>query len=133
VLTVVVGGVISDRSGRRKPAVIWAGYTMAVAALLLAVWETWTGAIVCAGLLGLGYGVYLSVDQALITQVLPTAEDRAKDLGIINIANSAPQVLGPALAAPIVTYLGGYPSLYVSVAVVTILGSVFVTRIRGVE
>ena len=133
VLTVVVGGVISDRSGRRKPAVIWAGYTMAFAALLLAVWETWTGAIVCAGLLGLGYGVYLSVDQALVTQVLPTAEDRAKDLGIINIANSAPQVLGPALAAPIVTYLGGYPSLYVSVAVVTILGSVFVTRIRGVE
>ncbi|HWG25370.1 MFS transporter [Actinospica sp.] len=132
-LTVVVGGVLSDRSGRRKPAVIFSGYAMAASALLLAVWETWTGAIVCAALLGLGYGVYLAVDQALITQVLPRAEDRARDLGIINIASSAPQVLGPALAAPIVTYLGGYPSLYVSVAVVTILGSVFVTRIRGVE
>ena len=132
-LTVVIGGVLSDRSGRRKPAVIFSGYAMAAAALLLAVWETWTGAVVCAGLLGLGYGVYLSVDQALITQVLPTAEDRAKDLGIINIASSAPQVLGPALAAPIVTYLGGYPSLYVSVAVVTVLGSFFVTRIRGVD
>lgn len=131
-LTVVVGGMLSDRSERRKPAVVFAGYAMAFSALLLAVWETWTGAIVCAALLGLGYGVYLSVDQALITQVLPTAEDRAKDLGIINIANSAPQVLGPALAAPIVTYLGGYPSLYVSVAVVTVLGSAFVTRIRGV-
>jgi MFS family permease len=132
-LTVVVGGVLSDRAGRRKPAVVFSGYAMACSALLLAVWETWTGAIVCAALLGLGYGVYLSVDQALITQVLPTAEDRAKDLGIINIASSAPQVLGPALAAPIVTYLGGYPSLYVCVAVVTILGSVFVGRIRGVE
>ncbi len=131
-LTVVVGGARSDRSGRRKPAVIVSGYSMAAAALLLAAWETWTGAIVCAALLGLGYGVYLSVDQALITQVLPTAEDRAKDLGIINIASSAPQVLGPALAAPIVTYLGGYPSLYISVAVVTVLGSYFVTRIRGV-
>ena len=132
-LTVVVGGVLSDRAGRRKPSVIFAGYAMAFAALLLAAWETWTGAIVCAALLGLGYGVYLSVDQALITQVLPSAEDRAKDLGIINIANSAPQVLGPALAAPIVTYLGGYPSLYISVAVVTVLGSVLVTRIRGVD
>jgi MFS family permease len=132
-LTVVVGGVLSDRSGRRKPAVIVSGYSMAAAALLLAAWETWTASIVCAGLLGLGYGVYLSVDQALITQVLPSAEDRAKDLGILNIASSAPQVLGPALAAPIVTYLGGYPSLYVSVAVVTTLGSHLVTRIRGVE
>jgi hypothetical protein len=35
--------------------------------------------------------------------VLPTDADRAKDLGISNIANSAPQVLAPALAAPIVT------------------------------
>jgi MFS family permease len=106
---------------------------MAAAALLLAAWETWTASIVCAGLLGFGYGVYLSVDQALITQVLPSAEDRAKDLGILNIASSAPQVLGPALAAPIVTYLGSYPSLYATVTVVTVLGSCLVTRIRGID
>jgi MFS family permease len=133
VLTVVVGGVLSDRSGRRKPSVIVSGYVMALAALILAAWPTWTGALVAAVVLGLGFGVYLSVDQALITQVLPTAQDRARDLGIINIANSAPQVLGPALAFPIVSYLGGYPALYVIVAAVTVLGSVLVTRIRSVS
>lgn len=132
VLTVVVGGVISDRHGRRKPSVIMSGYVMAAAASLLAAWPTWTGAMIAAFVLGLGFGIYLSVDQALITQVLPTAQDRAKDLGIINIANSAPQVLGPALAAPIVTYLGGYSALYIVVAAVTILGSVLITRIRTV-
>ncbi len=132
VLTVVVGGVVSDRTGRRKPSVIVSGYVMAAAALVLAAWPTWTGALVAAVVLGLGFGVYLSVDQALITQVLPTARDRARDLGIINIANSAPQVLGPALAFPIVAYLGGYPVLYLIVAVVTVLGSVLVTRIRSV-
>jgi MFS family permease len=131
-LTVVVGGVVSDRIGRRKPFVILSGYVMAAAAGLLAIWPTWTGALIAAAVLGLGFGVYLSVDQALITQVLPTAEDRAKDLGIINIANSAPQVLGPALAFPIVAYLGGYAVLYVVVAAVTVLGSVLVTRIRSV-
>ena len=133
VLTVVIGGVISDRSGRRKPSVIVSGYVMAVAAAVLAFWPTWTGALVAAVVLGLGFGVYLSVDQALITQVLPTARDRARDLGIINIANSAPQVLGPALAFPIVAFLGGYPVLYLTVAAVTILGSVLVTRIRSVD
>jgi MFS family permease len=132
VLTVVVGGVISDRTGRRKPSVIVSGYVMALAALILAVWPTWTGALVAAIVLGLGFGVYLSVDQALITQVLPRAEDRGRDLGIINIANSAPQVLGPALAFPIVAYLGGYPVLYLVVAVVTVLGSILVTRIRAI-
>ena len=133
VLTVVVGGVVSDRTGRRKPSVIVSGYVMAVAAAILAFWPTWTGALVAAVVLGLGFGVYLSVDQALITQVLPTARDRARDLGIINIANSAPQVLGPALAFPIVAYLGGYTVLYLAVAAVTILGSVLVTRIRAVD
>jgi MFS family permease len=132
VLTVVVGGVISDRTGRRKPSVILSGYVMAAAALILAAWPTWNGALVAAVVLGLGFGVYLSVDQALITQVLPTARDRARDLGIINIANSAPQVLGPALAFPIVAYLGGYPVLYLIVAAVTVLGSVLVTRIRSI-
>jgi len=73
------------------------------------------------------------VDQALITQVLPTAQDRAKDLGIINIANSAPQVLGPAIAAPVVTYLGGYSTLYLLVAVVTIAGTVSVRKIKSVD
>ena len=105
---------------------------MAAAAGLLAFWPTWTGALIAAAVLGLGFGVYLSVDQALITQVLPTAEDRARDLGIINIASSAPQVLGPALAFPIVAYLGGYPVLYLAVAAVTVLGSILVTRIRSV-
>ncbi|MET8150535.1 MFS transporter [Actinoplanes sp. NPDC049668] len=131
-LTVVVGGVLSDRTGRRKPSVIVSGYVMAAAALLLAFWPTWAGALTAAAVLGLGFGVYLSVDQALITQVLPAAQDRARDLGIINIANSAPQVLGPALAFPIVAYLGGYPTLYLTVAAVTVLGSVLVTRIRSV-
>jgi MFS family permease len=133
VLTVVVGGMFSDRSGRRKPSVILSGYVMAAAAVLLAIWPTWTGSIVAAVVLGLGFGVYLSVDQALITQVLPAAQDRARDLGIINIANSAPQVLGPALAFPLVAYLGGYPVLYLVAAVMTVLGSVFVTRIRSVD
>jgi MFS family permease len=132
VLTVVIGGVISDRTGKRKPSVIISGYVMAAATVILAVWPTWPGALTAAVILGLGFGVYLSVDQALITQVLPSAEDRARDLGVINIANSAPQVLGPALAFPIVTYLGGYPVLFLVVAVITVVGSILVTRIRSV-
>ena len=55
-------------------------------------------------MLGIGYGVYLSVDFALCTEVLPEAEARGKDLGIINVANALPQVfaavrLGAVLVA----------------------------------
>ena len=132
VLTAVAGGILSDRTGRRKLPVTVAGLVMAVAATLLALWPSWPAATAAAAIMGLGYGVYLSVDAALVTQVLPEAAGRAKDLGIINIANSGPQVLAPAIAAPLVSELGGYPSLYLSVAVITVLGSLFVQRIHSV-
>jgi MFS family permease len=130
--TSVVAGRLSDRTGRRKVFVISSGVIMAMAALLLAIWPVWSTALVAAGMLGAGYGVYLAVDAALITQVLPQATDRGKDLGVINIANSAPQVLGPVLSAPLVVHLGGYPTLYATTAVVTLLGAVLVVRIRSV-
>jgi MFS family permease len=131
--TVVVGGVWSDRVGRRKPFVLWSGALMAVATALLSGWQTWPGAIVAAAVLGIGFGVFTSVDFALMTDVLPKALDRGKDLGVINVANALPQVAAPALAAPIVTYLGGYRVLYLVAAVIGLAGAGLVGRIRGVE
>jgi MFS family permease len=133
VATAVGGGMWSDRTGRRKPLVIVSSLVMAAGAVLLAVWPTWTASMVAAALLGIGYGVYMAVDTALVTQVLPAAADRGKDLGIVNIANAAPQALAPALAAPVVAGLGGYPMLYALTAVVTIAGAVLVLPIRSVR
>jgi MFS family permease len=133
VATAVVGGRLSDRSGRRKIFVVWSGIVIAAAALTLAISPTWPASLVASALLGAGYGVYLAVDTALITEVLPAATDRAKDLGVINIATAAPQVLGPAIAGPLVTHLGGYVTLFIVTAVVTILGGVMVVRIKTVR
>lgn len=133
VATAVGGGIWSDRTGRRKPLVIVSSLVMAAGALLLAVRPTWDAALVAAALLGIGYGVYMAVDTALVTEVLPAAADRGKDLGIVNIANAAPQVLAPALAAPIVAGLGGYPVLYGLTAAVTLAGALLVLPIRSVR
>ena len=131
-LTAVVGGAISDRSGKRKKFVVTSTIIVACAALLLAFTMKFNVAVIAAVILGLGYGWYLAVDQALITQVLPAAVDRARDLGVINIANSLPQVLAPVIAAPIVTTLGGYPVLYVVTAIVGLAGAVAVLPIKSV-
>ncbi|MFC6341972.1 MFS transporter, partial [Nocardioides hankookensis] len=145
--TAVAFGVWSDRSGKRKVFVIWSGVVMGIATLLLAIAQSWPAAVAAAALMGIGYGIYVSVDFALITQVLPGAEDRGKDLGVINIANALPQVFAPGIAAVIlivVEGLGGitetdgdrfstgYCVLYLSAFTVAILGSVFVTRIKSV-
>ena len=82
--------------------------------------------------MGLGFGVYLSVDQALITQVLPSAGDRAKDLGIINIAIVCPGASARRSPPPLVS-LGGYPLLYGGTTVVAIAASAFVWKIKSVR
>ncbi len=131
VLTAIVGGMISDRIGRRKMIVTVSGVVIAAAALLLTIVETWTAAIGAAVLFGVGFGAYLAVDQALITQVLPAARDRAKDLGVINIALVCPSAIGALIAAPLVS-LGGYPTLFAGTAVVAFLGAIGVWRIKSV-
>jgi MFS family permease len=131
IVTAVIGGRLSDKSGKRKIFVIVASIVMGLSVLILALVPNFTAACIGAFLLGTGYGVYLAVDQALITQVLPAAADRARDLGVINIANTAPQILAPVLAAPLVTLLG-YPALFGATAVVMVLAGVLVRFIRSV-
>jgi MFS family permease len=131
VVTAIVGGVISDRLGKRKMIVTISGALMGVAALLLTFVETWPAAMIAAVLFGAGFGAYLAVDQALITQVLPAARDRAKDLGIINIAIVGPAALGAAISGLLVS-IGGYPTMFAGTAVVAAAGSVLVWKIKSV-
>jgi MFS family permease len=132
VVASILGGIISDRSGRRKMLVTVSGALMGVAALVLTFWETWTASLVAATLFGIGFGAYIAVDQALITQVLPKAHNRAKDLGIINIAIVCPYAIGPAIAAPLVS-LAGYPALFGATAVVAIAAAIGVWKIKSVR
>lgn len=136
VATAVLSGRWSDRVGRRKPFVALSAVLSGLGAAVLAVSQTWPGAILGAAVFGIAYGVFLSVDFALVTQVLPSSGDAARDLGVINIAAALPQVVAPVMAAPLVaafaTARAGYAALYALSAAVSILGGVLVHRIRGV-
>ena len=120
----------SDRIGRRKPFVIWSGLIAAVALVILGFASTWPVAVAGAVILAIGFGTYTAVDFAMITQVLPAALDRAKDLGVINIANALPQV-PPGVAALVLSPHLGYSGRYLVAAFVSVLGSVLVNRIRS--
>jgi hypothetical protein len=50
----------------------------------------------------------------------------------ISVASSAAQAVARAIAAPVVTYLGGFRTLYLCVAAVVLLGSASVGQIRSV-
>ena len=78
-VTAVIAGRISDRDGRRKIYVILATIVMAVSAVLLAFFPVFNVAMVAALILGLGYGMYLAVDQALVT--IESALNRTESRG----------------------------------------------------
>ena len=128
-----LGGILSDRLKRRKPFVIASSAISALGLFMLAFIPTWNGAIIALVLVGLGVGAYLSVDQALATEVLPNATDRAKDMGIIGIANTLPGSLGPVIAAPILTATHSYLVLFVLGGFVSLVGSFIIQPVKSVR
>ncbi len=141
VLLSVLGGRMSDRVGKRRVFVAVGGALVAVGVLLLAVSPSLGHGgglalvLVGEGFLGAGAGLFLSVDAALCTQVLPNEEDTAKDLGVLNIANALPQSIAPMLAGPIIVAVGaaGYSVWFGIGAIIAALGGLSVLKIRSVR
>ncbi|MFJ2897273.1 MFS transporter [Streptomyces sp. NPDC087218] len=131
--TVVLSGWLSDRLRKRRMPVFLGGVTMAVAAVPLALSPTWTMTLVAAAIMGLGYGVYLAVDTALVTEVLPASADRGKDMALANLMTSLPYVLVPPIAAAVLGGPGGYRSLFLCSAAMSALGAALVWKVRGVR
>ena len=129
----VMSGMLSDRLGRRKVFVMGASLVIALSFLMLAFFQTWLAVELAAAVLGIGFGAYLGVDIALITQLLPSANARGKDLGVINIANALPQVVGVTIAAFVVNTFHSYTLLFVVAAILAVLGAVLIQRIKSVR
>ena len=133
----VASGKLSDRLHRRKIFVVVASVLIGTGLSLMAVFRSWAVAEIASGLIGAGFGAYLAVDMALITQVLPSLSDCGKDLGIMNITNTLPPAIAPLIAAAFVNGFGqssptGYRLLFVIAAALSVCSAVLVRRIASV-
>ena len=133
VITAVFAGRWSDRTAKRKPFVAIASYGVALAAVLMAFAGSFGVVVVAALVLGVSWGVYMAVDQALINQVLPNADARGRDMGVMNLAVAVPNSAAPVLAAIALAHLGGYPGLYLLAALLAVAGGVLVRFVRSVD
>jgi MFS family permease len=93
-----------------------------------------------AALMGIGYGAFMSVDMALMTQVLPKSlkggdgDSTGKDLGILSSAINVPQILSPIWCAWLLNLSGDdYRWLFISAMVFVFAGSFFVLPIKSVR
>lgn len=135
VVMTLLFGWISDRTGRRKIIVFVACLvTCAGLALAIAATDQLTFMIAIA-IVGAGQGAYISVDVALMTEVLPNFTNAGKDLGIVALAYQLPQLLVPIIAVPVLAIGGGgnYQALYLVAIALSLLGGLAVLPIRKVR
>src|SRR6266699_4233383 len=66
----LLGGKLSDRTGRRKIFVLTASIVYGLALFVVAIASNFSGFLVGMAISGLGFGVYVAVDLALVVDVL---------------------------------------------------------------
>jgi len=136
----LAAGVLSDRYGRKR-MVYLAGGLMGAVALVFVASHSFALAVVMGVVFGLGYGAYESVDWALASDVLPSIDDYARDMGVWHVAMVLPQVIATPVAGFLLDNFQragraqglpnlGYTVIFLMAVVYFALGTVFVNRIK---
>lgn len=134
IIATLIAGPVSDRIGRRRIVAVVAGVILALSLGFPILMPTLTGMMLFSFVSGLGFGAYQGVDQALMSEVLPSKDDFAKDLGVLNIAATLPQTLAPGIAGAIVVAFGNsYAPLFPIGIVIALLGALAVIPIKSVR
>ena len=130
----LIGGKLSDRTGRRKIFVLTASILYGLALFVIAIATDFSGFLVGMAIGGLGFGVYVAVDLALVVDVLHDEDNAAKDLGVFNIAGALPFSIAPAIAPAILTIgSGSYGVLYMVAGLCAIIGAVAILPVKRVR
>ena len=89
--------------------------------------------LVAAVFIGVGFGIFLSGDLALQTQVLPDNKDNGKDLSILNTANLLPQIIVAIVAGIVIAIFGSYATLFIIGAVSACIGGALIFPVKSVR
>jgi MFS family permease len=90
-------GRLSDWLDRRKPFLIAAVGVAAVGLAGMAAAHSWTAGALGFACYTIGYSVFLPLQTAFSMQLLPDPRHRGRDLGLFNLTNTLPSLLGPLL------------------------------------
>ncbi len=125
----VVAGRLSDQAARRTPFLVGAAVVATLGLLAMA-----TVAHPVAGAIGfvtysVAAAVFLALHQAFAVRLLPDPRHRGRDLGLINLSNTVPSLLGPLLTWALATP-GDFTLLLLVLAALTLAGGVLILPLR---
>lgn len=122
-------GRVSDRLGPRRPFLAGAAAAMAAGLALMAGAEARAAASAGYVLFGCGLSVFLPLQATFAMQLLPSRRRHGRDLGLLNLANTAPSAIAPLLAIGLVPRYG-YPGLLGVLAAAPALAGACVLLVR---
>jgi MFS family permease len=128
----IVGGPLADKFHSLKLLVALSTFVLGIGVVFPMVdpapWTMFAYALFG----GAAMGMYQSVDQALNVTVLPSQNNAAKDLGIVNLANSLGHIIGPVVASVIIGLLG-YRGIFPVAGIMCLIGGILILMIKKVK
>jgi MFS family permease len=134
----IFGGFLSDKVKKQKPFVMGAALVSGLCMISFAFSHNITLVIIANFIFNFGFGMYNAVDSALVNRILPSAENYAKDISIMNVttqlASSLVTFVAPVIIAFGATLLGddGYTFFFLLLAAFSILSALVVLPIPEV-
>lgn len=130
IITAIVSGNVSDRIGRRKILVVVSAFGVAAATGMMTI-ATGMG-LVCAAaiLLGISWGVFSSVDQAMVNESLPSKKNRARDVSLMSLTQGVSNMFCGGLAALALRHFD-YPGMFLMCSIICIVGALMVLPVTS--
>lgn len=136
VVAAIAAGHLSDFSQRRIWPIAMGGFMTSIALALLIWGENWMIFIAAYGLFHLGIATFLAVDAALVAQLLRGNRNRGTYLGILNLTNTLPGVVGPILtlaALAEMSDMGALRAIFMVACVFALIASLLIFRVRSIR
>ncbi len=91
-------GRVSDLTQGYKPALLIAALVAAAGLTGMALARSWPVGAVAFAIYATGSSVFVALHAGVAMQLLPNPRHRGRDLGLLNLSNTLPSLLGPPLA-----------------------------------
>lgn len=122
-------GRLSDRIGRRKPFLLGAAAITAGGLAVMALAVSRPVAVTGFLVYGVGAQLFMAIHGAFWMQELPSAQHRGRDLGILNLTNTLPALVGTAIAWVAATP-GSFAPLLFLLSGLTLAGGLVMLLVR---
>lgn len=126
----VLLGRLSDRLASRKPFLVAAAAIATTGLAIMALAEAKIAGAIGFGIYAIGSAVFLALHAGYAMQLLPDPRRRGRDLGLLNLTNTLPALLGPLLTWTLATP-HDFTALLVVLAILTLGGGLAVLPVRA--